>query len=219
MPTDNNAVFNIGVTGTIGSGKSAVGRILESLGVPVIDTDKVVHQLLDHDQQVQDLIAERFGKTILISTADDAQPRVDRKALGVWVFKDFEARKDLEAIIHPRVRRECRRLFEEYACKDNVKAVATLVPLLFESSNQPVYDAVWTVIAEESVLRERLKDRDHLSSDEITNRLAAQFSQEKKASLSARVIDNSTDLEHTRRQVESCLKELLERKVAPAPGS
>jgi len=210
LEVDAREIKSIGVTGTIGSGKSAVGKILDSLGVPVIDTDAVVHCLLDQDEQVQDLISERFGKHLLVSTADGASRRVDRKELGRWIFKDADARKDLEAIIHPRVRRECRRLFESFAKEENLRAVATLVPLLFESKNTEPYDVIWAVITKEPILRERLANRDGLTDIEISQRLSAQYSQEKKSSLAERVIDNSGDLAKTREQVETYLEELLD---------
>jgi len=206
------SLIRIGITGTIGSGKSTVGKILEELGVPVIDTDKVVHQILDSDQKVQGLIASRFGKDVLIENGDGSA-KVDRRALGAKVFKDWQARKDLEAIVHPHVRQECRRLIEEFSRDEKLKAVATLVPLLFEAQAEKDYDEVWTVTADEKSIYGRLAERDHLSHEEIAQRLKAQFGQEKKRELADRVIDNSKDLAHTRQQVQETLYATLNRPI------
>jgi dephospho-CoA kinase len=205
-------LIRIGITGTIGSGKSTVGKILEELGVPVIDTDKVVHHILDNDQKVQGVIAERFGKDVLIENGDGTA-KVDRKALGSKVFNDSQARKDLEAIVHPNVRRECRSRVEAFSGDQTLKAVATLVPLLFEAMSEKDYDEVWTVTADEKSIYSRLAERDHLLPEEIAQRLKAQFDQERKSELADRVIDNSKDLAHTRQQVEEHLNASLSRRV------
>jgi dephospho-CoA kinase len=194
-------VTRLGITGTIGSGKSTVGKILEEFGVPVIDTDRIVHQLLDMDKQVQDLIAERFGKEVLIDNGHGAST-VDRRSLGLKVFKDEQARKDLEGIVHPYVRQESRRLVQEFSRDEKVKVVATLVPLLFEAKAEKDYDEIWTVIADEQSIYRRLAERDGLSEVEIEQRLKAQFTQDKKSELAHHVIDNSKNLGHTRRQIQ-----------------
>src|SRR5271156_6190816 len=117
----------VGITGTIGSGKSTVGKILASMGVPVIDTDLVVHELLSTPNAVRAAVVERFGSEI---TKPDAGGAIDREKLGAIVFHDQQARRDLEAITHPAVLLECRRRAQEH--KDR-KVVAFLVPLLFEA--------------------------------------------------------------------------------------
>jgi len=201
-------LIRIGITGTIGSGKSTVGKILEELGVPVIDTDKLVHQILDGNSKVQSQIAERFGKDVLI-TNGGGTAKIDRKALGAKVFQDSQARKDLEAIIHPNVRIECRKLIDQFSHDETLKAVATLVPLLFEANIQKDYDEVWTVTSDEKSIYSRLAARDRLTAEEITQRLKAQLGQEKKSELADRVIDNSKDLEYTRQQVKEHLNASL----------
>jgi dephospho-CoA kinase len=191
----------IGITGTIGSGKSTVGGILEELGVPVIDTDTITHEV-QNSEKVKRAVVERFGKTVL---TDDGTGKIDRKKLGALVFKDPAAKRDLESMIHPAVILESRRCVASHSDKP---FVAILAPLLFEAKVQEEYDEIWAVIANEKVLRERLAKRDDLSDDLITQRLAAQFSQEEKARLSSVVIDNSTSREETKRQVEVNLEKL-----------
>lgn len=207
--SDDHKAITLGITGTIGSGKSAVGAILSDLGVPVIDTDKIVHNLLNTNTEVQNLVTDRFGKSLLIEVQSGAK-QIDRKALGALVFNDEQARRDLERILHPRVRQECRRLTKEYATA-GATIIGQLVPLLFEANLKQEYDEVWAVIADEKTLRERLKLRDGLNDAEIARRLSAQLNQTEKANRSDKVINNSQDLVQTRQQVETCLHELKVR--------
>lgn len=199
--TPDKKPFVIGITGTIGSGKSTVGGILEELGVPVIDTDTITHEV-QNSEKVKRAVVERFGKAVL---ADDGTGKIDRKKLGALVFKDPAAKRDLEAMIHPAVILESRRCVAAHSDKP---IVAILAPLLFEAKVQNEYDEIWAIVAREEILRERLSKRDQLSNDLITQRLAAQFSQEEKARLSTVVIDNSTSREDTKRQVLVNLEKL-----------
>lgn len=198
--------YIIGITGTIGSGKSSVGKMLVEQGVAVIDTDLIVHELLSSHSTTQKAVVERFGDEILDhENTVSNRPSIDRRKLGAIVFHDAKARKDLESIVHPAVILECRKRISEL--KDR-KIVAVLVPLLFEAGLQREYDEVWTVMTHEPVLAERLKSRDRLSDTAIEERLAAQWTQEKKASLSQSIIDNSGSVDETRRQVHTLLDKL-----------
>jgi dephospho-CoA kinase len=192
--------YLIGITGTIGSGKSTVGKLLEERGVPVIDSDNVVHELLNTPNTVQQSVVDRFGKEILKNGA------VDRIELGKKVFNDARARKELESIIHPAVIMECRR--RAYAHKDK-PVVAILAPLLFEAGLGSEYDEVWTVYASQAVLHERIKQRDRLSDNDIEKRIAAQWPQDRKAELAKHVINNSGSEEETRKQVGTLIDKLL----------
>ncbi len=191
----------IAITGTIGSGKSMVGKILEEVGVPVIDTDKIVHHLLTQTTPTRKAVVERFGTEI---QNDDGS--IDRRKLGPIVFKDPAARKDLEAMVHPAVILECRRRVQDLADKP---LVAILVPLLFEAGLGNEYDESWSVFTDETVLRERLRRRDGLTEQQIDQRLSAQWSQDKKAQLAHRVIDNSGSADATRKAVETLVEKQL----------
>lgn len=201
---DRKKPWIIGITGTIGSGKSSVGRILEARGIPVIDSDKVVHELLGKNTPVRKAVIERFGDDISDKENDGA---IDRVKLGKKVFEDEAARKDLEAIVHPAVILECRR---QALAHSNQPLVAILAPLLFEAGlGKNEYDEIWSVFASEEVLKERIKQRDRLSDQEVENRIAAQWSQERKAKLADHVIDNSGNESETRRQVDLLVEKLL----------
>jgi dephospho-CoA kinase len=196
----------LGITGTIGSGKSAVGKILETLGVPVIDTDEIVHELLTCSGNVRTAAIERFGQGIL---RDDGSGEIDRNKLGAIVFSDQQARRDLESIVHPAVLEQYRLRARR---QSDQPVVAVLVPLLFEAGIESEFDQIWTVIASEQVLRERLARRDNLSNNDIERRLMAQLPQATKAERAHQTIDNSKSLDETKRQVELLLNGLITDK-------
>jgi len=182
-------VYVIGLTGSIGSGKSVVGKMLEEMGVSVFDTDHMTHYLLDTPGPVYRQVIERFGSDLV---SGPEQP-INRPKLGAIVFNDAKARADLEAIMHPAI---AKLRNERIAQSEGL--VAFLVPLLFETNSQCQYDEVWTVVVSPEVQMARLRVRDKRSDAEIAKRIAAQMPQDKKAAMSQVVIDNSADLETTR---------------------
>jgi dephospho-CoA kinase len=194
--------FVIGITGTIASGKSAVGKILTTRGIPVFDSDQIVHDLLTDDTATRRAVTERFGAAIVRSDQNGA---IDRAALGKIVFSDSDARRDLEAIVHPAVIAESHRRIHEHPSN---AIVAILAPLLFEAGLRTEYNEIWTVFTNLETLKQRLRQRDSLSDAEVERRLAAQWSQEKKAALSDYVIDNSGTSEETTKQVDDLLEKL-----------
>ncbi|MBP6349774.1 MAG: dephospho-CoA kinase [Candidatus Obscuribacter sp.] len=185
-------VYVIGLTGSIGSGKSAVGKMLEEMGVAVFDTDHMTHYLLNTPGPVYRQVIERFGADLV---SGPEQP-INRPKLGAIVFNDAKARADLEAIIHPAI---AKLKNERIAQSEGL--VAFLVPLLFETNSQCQYDEVWTVVVSPEVQMARLRVRDKRPDAEIAKRIAAQMPQDKKAAMSQVVIDNSADLDTTRNLV------------------
>jgi dephospho-CoA kinase len=198
----SDSPYILGITGTISSGKSLVGKILTDGGVPVFDSDLIVHDLLTLDTETRAAVIKRFGQTIVDANHNGA---INRQALGQIVFSDADARKDLEAIVHPAVIKESRRRIHEHP---NNAIVAVLAPLLFEAGLQNEYNEIWTITTNLETLKQRLRQRDHLSDSEVERRLAAQWTQEKKASLSDVVIDNSGSPEDTAKQVDLLLEKL-----------
>lgn len=200
--------IKIGITGTIGSGKSMVGQVLSDLGVPVLDTDMVVHRLYRQPFVVAKL-CHAFGEGCRGTDAE-----VDRAALGQLVFSDAEKRSQLEALIHPLVRQETEA-FLARATQDDISVVAVLVPLLFEGHSENLYDEVWTVFVEPgSLLKERLRDRHpHWTEADLEARLSSQWSQAEKKAHADWVIDNSGSCEETAQQVKHRLRQLQETSV------
>ena len=203
MSGDENKPYIIGVTGTIGSGKSTVVQLISQLSIPVIDTDHIVHNLLSSETSVISAIRDRFGVDVLKNNGEHYE--VNREKLGKIVFNDAKAKKDLESIVHPATILACRRLVHHHS---DSPIVAVLVPLLFEAKLESEYDEIWTVFTEDDILRKRLSARDNLSNEDIEKRLGAQMPQKEKTSRAKHVINNSGTKEETRHQIETIIKKL-----------
>lgn len=135
--------------------------------------------------------------------------RLDRPALGTIVFGDPQARADLEAIIHPAVRRRAAEL-EQAAADDAV--IVQMIPLLVETGQTDAFDAVIVVDVPPEVQRRRLMDRNGLTAEEADARIAAQASRSERLAAADLVIDNSsTDRDDLRRRVAAAYTELIER--------
>jgi dephospho-CoA kinase len=189
----------VAITGSIGTGKSLVGEILKKRGYPVLDTDALVHQLFDSSVELQQQIASRFGNAVIRQEGG-----VDRQALGKIVFDDPSARHDLERLVHPAVVQEVDRQLSLL----QTEVAFVLVPLLFEARVDARYDEAWTVTADETVLRERLRQNRGMTDEQINKRLAAQLPQAEKAKRSQEVIDNSGTISDTEQRVDAILQRL-----------
>jgi dephospho-CoA kinase len=191
----------LGLTGSLGSGKSTVARIIEELtGAPVIDADEITRQVQQPGGAAYDEIVREFGQGILASDGT-----IDRRKLGQLVFNDYQKLQRLNEIVHPKVRTEELRLLELYRQRP---LVVFMVPLLFENGLERLVDAVMVVVTRDDVRRQRLRQRNGWSDSEIDRRLAAQWPDEKKMSLADFVIDNSGSLEATREQVRAVIDKL-----------
>lgn len=198
----NKSILVIGVTGPRASGKSLLGKLFAEKGIDVIDTDHVVHELLAQNKEVAEAVRRRYGNEVF-----NADGMISRPALSKIIYADAQARKDLEGILHPLTVLECRRRIKELELAGK-KAVAVLVPLLFEAGLENEYDLIVAVMVHEPILRERMKVRDKLSDAEVDVHLAAQMPQEEKGRRSHRRIDNSGTIDQTRKQVHDLVDQL-----------
>lgn len=192
------SIYLIGVTGTIASGKSTVGQILASRGIPVLDTDQVVADLYRDDTELIQAIGKAFGEDVVTPAGE-----IDRARLRPKVFGNPDRLRQLEALVHPRVREATRRFRERQDLPGGIRAV--LVPLLFEGGTESLYDEVWAVTTRPDVLLERLTAREGIERAEAELRLSRQWPQEEKARRAQRVIDNSGDFAGTEQQVLAAL--------------
>jgi dephospho-CoA kinase len=200
----------VGVTGGLGTGKSTVARMLEEWrGVVVLDADRIAHDVIQPRKVAWRQILERFGKDIVHSHED---VRIDRKRLAELVVEDDDARRDLEAIVHPRVLKELAAEIHELRHDTHgnrrKKMVVVEIPLLFETDSQGLVDHVVVVTATPEVALRRLRERG-MTEDDAARRQAAQMDLSAKAALADTVIDNSGDREQTRRQVETLWDQLV----------
>ncbi len=178
----------IGLTGGIASGKSTVADELARLGAQVIDADVLAHQVVEPGTPALAAIRDRFGPTIL--RPDGA---LDRKRLADIVFADADARRDLEAIVHPAVRQRSAAIERELPPN---AIVVHVIPLLVETGQTGAFDAVIVVDVPEEQQIARLMSRDGLSAQAAAARLAAQASRADRLADADYVLDNSRDLNY-----------------------
>jgi dephospho-CoA kinase len=192
----------VGLTGGIGAGKSLVARNFSSLGARVVDADDLSRIAIERGSEGFDAVVERFGQEIL------RDGDIDRKALGALVFSDSAARKDLEEIIHPRV----RRLFSEAVADLSAHDILIYeIPLLVETGSQKNFDLTISVEAPIEIRKERLLKRG-LTSAEIDHRIASQADEGARRAGCDLVIYNDGDEDQLLRSVEN-LWEDLERRT------
>ena len=200
----------VGLTGGIGTGKSTAAGMLRELGAVIVDSDEIVRELQAPGQPMLAQIAEAFGADVIA-----ADGSLDRAKLGDIVFRDPEARRRLNAIVHPGVGRESAARLA--AAREAGAPLAVLdIPLLYETrrggtpsrANSGV-DAVVVVYAPRELQIERQLERNDYDRAEAERRIDSQISIEEKRELADHVIDNSGSLEETRRQVRELYSALV----------
>ncbi len=199
-------MFVIGLTGGIGTGKSTVSGLLKELGAEVIEADKVAHEAYEPGTPGWQEVVEAFGDSVL-----DADGRIDRKALGGIVFGDEEARKRLNAIIHPIV----RRLLEERITgleRSGAQVAVVEVPLLIEAIKQQsqwtkMLDEIWVVTAPAEQVIARVRARSGLDESAIRARISSQATEQERNEYADAIIDNRDSHEALRREVTNLWRE------------
>ncbi|NVJ69916.1 MAG: dephospho-CoA kinase [Alphaproteobacteria bacterium] len=190
----------IGLTGSIGMGKSETAKMFTRLGVPVFDADATVRALQAPGGKALGPIEDAFPGTV-----KDAA--LDRDALGRIVFADPAAKKKLEAIMHPMVADE-RVAFFQKAEADGAKMVVLDVPLLFETGGNKACHKVVVVSAPPEVQRERVLARPGMTVEKFEQILASQTPDDDKRARADYVVESNFGLDHAFRQVEAIVKEL-----------
>ncbi len=190
-------MLRYGLTGGIASGKSTVAAILRELGFPVLEADRMAHQVIEPRQPAYNEVRSIFGDAIL-----DPDRRIDRSRLAAIVFDDREKLNQLNAIIHPRVEQEMVRQFAELESSGKHAAAFIEAALIFEAGLHKRLDGVLVVwcLPDEQITR--LIERG-VSEAEARRRIAAQMPVADKLALATEKIDCSGSLEETRRQVEA----------------
>lgn len=196
----------VGLTGGIGSGKSTVSAMLAARGAAVIDADAITRSLQQPGQPVFEAMVERFGPGIVA-----ADGTLDRPAVARIVFNDADAKRDLEAIVHPAVGAEMARLLGEHVGRTPV--VIYDVPLLVESGKTG-YGAVVVVDVDPEVAVARLVEHRGFDEADARARIANQVSREDRLAVADRVVDNSGTLEDLEAQVDELWAWLVERQRA-----
>ncbi|MCJ2147325.1 MULTISPECIES: dephospho-CoA kinase [Bacillus] len=189
----------IGLTGGIASGKSTVAQMFQQCGITVVDADVIAKEAVEQGMPAYQKIAETFGQGVLLETGD-----IDRRKLGEIVFANEEKRMQLNAIVHPEVRKMMIKQRDE-AIRAGEQFVVLDIPLLYESGLEHLTDKVIVVWVPMELQLERLMKRNRLTEDEALNRIHAQHSLEEKKKKADAVIDNSGSLKDTEAQLHQLL--------------
>ncbi|MCJ9429861.1 dephospho-CoA kinase [Kordiimonas marina] len=190
----------IGLTGSIGMGKSETAKMFAALGVPVFDADAAVHKLQVKNGRAIPAIDAAFPGVV-------ADGVLDRQKLGAQVFADPEAKKRLEAIMHPMVADERVGFFAD-AEKQGAKFVILDIPLLFETGGNAACDKVVVVSAPADVQRARVLARPGMTVEKFEHILARQTPDADKRVGADYIVDTSRGLEDARAQVKKIVEEL-----------
>jgi len=200
-------VLLVGLTGGIGSGKSTVARLLEKRGAVVFDADLLAREAVEPGTPGHAAVIERFGADVLAPGGE-----LDREALASIVFADPSARRDLEEIVHPEV----RRLFAEgsEAYRDTDRVVVFSAPLLVETGMHTAFEILVVVSATVATQIERLMRQRGMSEASIRARIEAQAPLEDKAAVADFLVDNEGTLDELESQVDRLWNDLSARPVA-----
>ena len=194
-------MIKIGLTGSIGMGKTTTGKMFVERGCPLHDADATVHRL--YEGRAVPLIEEAFPGV----TRDG---KIDRTILSQHVLGKPEAMKRLEAIIHPLVREE-EQVFFEKARADGAKIIVLDIPLLFESGSEKRADVVVVVSADENIQRARVLARPDMSEEKFNAIKSRQMSDAEKRARADFIIDTGKGLEAAQAQVDEILKAVKSR--------
>lgn len=190
----------LGLTGSIGMGKSTVAAMFEAAGVPVFDADAEVRRMQGPGGELNDAIEAAFpGST--------GPGGVDREALGAQVFGNADALARLEAIVHPAVRRKRDLFLLEHA---GAPLVVFDIPLLFEKGGVQAMDRIAVVSAPADVQRRRVLARPGMTEERFAEILALQVPDAEKRARADHVIDTGTSIEETEREVLALIENLVE---------
>jgi dephospho-CoA kinase len=193
----------LGLTGSIGMGKSTTADMFRAEGAPVYDSDRLVHDIYDGPAAME--IERAFPG----ATAGGA---VDRNRLASLVLGDAEAMKRLEAIVHPLVWEGRRRFLEEQA-RRGVKIAVLDIPLLFETGADKDVDAIVVVTAPKSLQRARVLSRANMTEEKFESILGRQTPDEEKRRRADFIVHTDAGLEAARAEVRAILKTLRAREA------
>ena len=194
-------MFIIGLTGGIGSGKSAAAKILKELGLKVIDLDQITHELMRPGELGYIKIKKEFGEKYI-----DTKGAIDRKLLREEIFSSFDLKKRIESILHPIIFEECNK---QLNLLKHENYIVLVIPLLFETKNYiSLIDESLLIDCDLETQIERVIKRDSISKTLANRIIKNQMNREKKQLLADKVILNDGNINHLKTQLDSYYKKL-----------
>jgi dephospho-CoA kinase len=178
-------MYRVGLTGGIASGKTTVANLFAARGIPVIDTDIIARQVVEPGQPTLAAVVDAFGPQVL-----GADGRLDRPRMREQIFGDAQARRRLEAILHPAIRAEMER--QSHAAGGLYQVL--VIPLLVEGGRRDHVDRVLVVDVPEATQIDRLVRRDGVPREQAEAALRSQASREARLAFADDVIENTADL-------------------------
>jgi len=209
----NNTAFVIGITGSIGMGKSTVSKMFEDHGIPVSNADADVHKAMGPGGAA----VAAVGKLAPAALAQDSEGRdyIDRKILSAYVFAnpdDLSILTALEEILHPIVE-QLRKDFVAEQSAAGHKIVICDIPLLFENGLDKGMDMTLCVSAPADVQKQRVLARPHMTEDKLESVLSRQMPDAEKRKKADIVLDTSLSMDKTREQVDKLVQDILDGKI------
>ncbi|MFW1993507.1 dephospho-CoA kinase [Acinetobacter guillouiae] len=194
--------FILGLTGGIGSGKSAASQWFKTQGITVVDADIVAREIVEKGQPALQKIKEVFGDWVLLSNGE-----LDRRALREHIFKDPLARQQLESITHPAIRAEIIQQLQAATSP----YVILVSPLLFETNQHELTQRALLIDASEDMQILRASQRDGQSIEQIQKIIAAQMPRNKKQKLADDIVLNDGHIDHLYAKLESLHQQYLKQ--------
>jgi len=193
-------MLKVGLTGGIASGKSTVSQLFSTLGIDIIDADLIAHQLVEPGQDCLDKITQTFGENFLLNNGE-----LDRHQLRQLIFSDPEAKQQLEAILHPKIRQQLITQSD----KSSSPYCILSVPLLIEAKMTPLVNRVLVIEIDTDEQLKRLCQRDNISDSQAIDIVAVQSSSQQRTSMADDIIINNNSPEDLNIEVENLHKKYL----------
>lgn len=192
-----NRGLKIAITGSMGSGKSAVCTIIKKAGWPLISADEIVADLYDFDTFVKTRLTDFYGEEVI------EDHKINRKILFSFMMKNDKEKKRVESLIHPLVEKKML----EYFAKQDSDLLFAEIPLLYESHWQDKFDHVWAVVADDEIRVDRLTTKRKVNKEQALALMSHQIAQSKKIEMADVVIDNNGTMD----ELSNIVNQLLNR--------
>ncbi len=196
-------MIKVAITGSIASGKSQAESSLQKQGIVTLDTDKIVHDLLENDEKIINRVYGLFARAGVDVRKESGS--IDRQKVAGIVFSDKQKLKALEKIIHPKVRKITEEFFNNNRDK---KLIAVSVPMLYESNMDILFDFVILITADENTRIERLAKSRNLTEEQAKNRINSQDFGPEKIAKADFTIENNGSVEELEMKVKKVLEKI-----------